>query len=351
MKELQVRSEKDDERKSGKEETLKDLRKRRDGLEQEVKTFQTKEKIEQKIELLKQKKYWSLYEENMELVKGQQKVVDNILRKLDDLEKKKEPVEKTLKGVQDKKSKQELRVIELNKRYNTRTNVALKHTMDGEEVKDKIRDMDNDFNTMVEKEESRKAELIKLQKELDVMRVKYKEALERQGDKSEVLEAKVRAAEREMEHANSEKHDHEGKMRNMEYEARSLQRQLETAEKEEQLLLNTKNAKIETLAKNFQNGQDTVEAMKWLEHNRDQFVGHIYDPLLICIDVQNAAQNAKYLEYVIPVRELQAFAAENTQDANALMKHFRDVMKLRVNVITVDVNNDMRRYQPRGKHV
>merc|ERR1712062_550328 len=125
------------------------------------------------------------------------------------------------------------------------------------------------------------------------------------------------------ERVNSEKDKFEERLRDLSYESKSLEKQLQSTQKEEQLLLNTKNAKIETLKKYFPNGHDTLTAMKWLETNRDQFVGHVHDPIMITIDVQNATQNTKYLEYVIGMRDLQAFAAENAEDANSLMKQFR----------------------------
>ena len=79
-----------------------------------------------------------------------------------------------------------------------------------------------------------------------------------------------------------------------------------------------KKAKESVLLKKFQNGPDIIKAMEWLKNNHDQFAGHVYDPLMISIDVQNAAQNAKYLEYLIPTRDLQAFAAENAEDRHLL---------------------------------
>ena len=115
------------------------------------------------------------------------------------------------------------------------------------------------------------------------------------------------------------KDEFEEKVRKMtyEYEFKALEIQLQDMQKEkEQLLQTRKNAKISILMKKFQNGRDILKAMKWLENNQDQFAGHVYDPLLIHIDVENATQNAKNLENVIPIRDLQAFAAENANDAN-----------------------------------
>ena len=54
----------------------------------------------------------------------------------------------------------------------------------------------------------------------------------------------------------------------------------------------------------------------------------------------------KYLENAIPARDLVAFAAENAEDVNKLTRQFRDVMKLKVNVVQVDPNSDPERMQP-----
>ena len=131
-----------------------------------------------------------------------------------------------------------------------------------------------------------------------------------------------------MKRVNCEKDEFEEKVKRMtcEYECKALESQLQDMQKEEtQLLQMAKKAKESVLLKKFQNGPDIIKAMEWLKNNHDQFAGHVYDPLMISIDVQNAAQNAKYLEYVIPTRDLQAFAAENAEDANFLMKQFSKI--------------------------
>ena len=348
MKELQCKSQQDDTKKKRKENTLEDLKKTRIGLEQQVKTFETKEKIEKKIKLLDQRHLWGIYEENVQKVKDQENIVTDVQNKRQDCKERKDPIDKFLKAVSNERSKREMKMIELNKKYNVATNKAMQSAIENEELQEKIGDIESDYKSIVEKEEARKVDLVKIQKELETMRQEYKEAMERQEEKSEVLEAKVRAAEKEMERVNSEKDKFEERLRDLSYESKSLEKQLQSTQKEEQLLRNTKNAKIETLKKYFPNGHDTLTAMKWLETNRDQFVGHVHDPIMITIDVQNATQNAKYLEYVIGMRDLQAFAAENAEDANSLMKQFRSKMNLRVNIVQVDPNPDMNRYQPRG---
>ena len=48
---------------------------------------------------------------------------------------------------------------------------------------------------------------------------------------------------------------------------------------------------MQTLSK-LTHGMDAVKAMKWLQSNKDQFSGHIYEPIMVSIDVHDA-KNAK----------------------------------------------------------
>ena len=55
------------------------------------------------------------------------------------------------------------------------------------------------------------------------------------------------------------------------------------------------------------------------------------------------------LENSIAPRDLVAIAAEDSDDANLLMEQFRDRMKLRANVVTVQSEVDMKKYAPDEK--
>lgn len=94
-------------------------------------------------------------------------------------------------------------------------------------------------------------------------------------------------------------------------------------------LNNVKRQKIDTLKNSLQNGHDAVKAVEWLSQNRDKFQGKVYDPILLLLDVHEAETNAKYIENAIGQKDLIAFAAENAEDTNALLRQFREVMKLR----------------------
>ena len=126
----------------------------------------------------------------------------------------------------------------------------------------------------------------------------------------------------------------------MNYEKKALETEINTSRQELEQVRSVQKQKLDTLQAKMTNGQDAVKAMRWLQDNRDQFSGRVYDPIMMGIDVIDAANNAKYLENAIPARELVAFAAENKDDMNKLLSQFREVMRLRVNVVQVDPTAD-----------
>ena len=83
------------------------------------------------------------------------------------------------------------------------------------------------------------------------------------------------------------------RLRELNYEKRALEVEINTSNRELGQVRSIEAKKIETLAKLLPNGQDAVKAMKWLENNKDQFCSQVYDPMLMGIDVQDAANYAK----------------------------------------------------------
>lgn len=75
--------------------------------------------------------------------------------------------------------------------------------------------------------------------------------------------------------------------------------------------------------------------MLWLRENLDKFSASVHEPMLLNINIKDAFY-AKYLETVIPLRDLIAFTCENKQDMNLLIKYLREQERLQVNVVHSD---------------
>ena len=108
----------------------------------------------------------------------------------------------------------------------------------------------------------------------------------------------------------------------------------------------------ETL-KTIMDGEDAVVAMEWLEKNRNKFKGRVYDPMLMCITINDALTNARFLEATIPSQDLVAFATENAEDTDALNKQLRDLKgnsNLYLNVKVIQLHSQVHlNFQPDTK--
>jgi len=96
--------------------------------------------------------------------------------------------------------------------------------------------------------------------------------------------------------------------------------------------LNIETKRLELLR---QSSLDAYKGVLWLRENRDKFSAMVHEPMLLSINVKEASY-AKYLETIIPIRDLLAFTCENKQDMNLLLKYLRDQQKLQVNVVHSD---------------
>ena len=82
----------------------------------------------------------------------------------------------------------------------------------------------------------------------------------------------------------------------MNYEKKAFETEITTSRQELEQVRSVQKQKLDTLQTKMNNGQDAVKAMKWLQDNRDQFSGQVYDPIMMGIDVIDAANNAKYFK-------------------------------------------------------
>lgn len=80
------------------------------------------------------------------------------------------------------------------------------------------------------------------------------------------------------------------------------------------------------------NYPDVYRAMLWLRDNRNNFRGHIYDPLIVELGVRSD-EYGKYIENCVKLQDLIAFTCEDTDDMTHFLRVMRVEMKLQVNAI------------------
>lgn len=86
--------------------------------------------------------------------------------------------------------------------------------------------------------------------------------------------------------------------------------------------------------------EDAYQAYQWLEHNRDNFKGRIFNPIIMEITVSEA-KYAKYLENTIGMRDFEMFLCTEKEDVAKLVKIFRTEMRLKVNVGFIEDSNEL----------
>ena len=70
-----------------------------------------------------------------------------------------------------------------------------------------------------------------------------------------------------------------------------------------------------------------MKALQWLRNNKNNFKGNVYEPFIVCGNVQNA-DHALYIENTINLRDLLIFFFEKTEDMNIFINQTRSVMHL-----------------------
>lgn len=94
--------------------------------------------------------------------------------------------------------------------------------------------------------------------------------------------------------------------------------------------------RIITLRNHF---EDAHRAFEWLTENRNQFEGHVFNPIILEITTTEL-KYSQYLENTINMRDLQMFLCTNKNDVIKLTKILRSDMKLKVNIgFTEDTEN------------
>ncbi|XP_023031430.1 structural maintenance of chromosomes protein 5 [Drosophila willistoni] len=94
-------------------------------------------------------------------------------------------------------------------------------------------------------------------------------------------------------------------------------------------LQNVKSQKQEEISRKNPN---LFKAMNWLAQNRQQYNCTVYDPMILELNMANDDE-AKYLENVIPYRDLYAFSCEDKSVMSQLINELCVKQKLSVNII------------------
>lgn len=288
-----------EDKRTKKEDTLNSLKREAEGMENLVKNFEIQTRIKEKLKLLKQKNEWSLVDEAKEAVSEQQKVRNDIYKRLQEQSIEVEPLKDKFRAITREKEKIESEVKALRSSISQNRNMAFQVTLDLERKPDNCLNLKADFEALLKAEQEKQKHVETLEEQLEELKAELKKAEETSGEKTEMLERKCASLDHRQTELHKEKNELEGKLRQFKYEQKNHESKLQHLHDEHQRLMDVRMQKMEVMRSSLNLGRDTAEAMKWLDQHRDQFQGQVYDPILMCIDVHDGKENAKYLENTI----------------------------------------------------
>ncbi|XP_076749456.1 structural maintenance of chromosomes 5 isoform X2 [Xylocopa sonorina] len=301
-----------------------------DGLKESVNSIKERKLIKKKINTLKQKKAWLLYEQKRRELCKLKKKKEVATSKMQSLETEIKPITDAINKIKSEIDLLQTAASDHKNKVNNRT-MKLKNIMDDIlECKNKIRFCENECEQRIETEKARdrdinvaKQQKSKLDNDLSLMlkdigseellMKQRQEALsnvEKKRDIINMLTSNASTLKQQEERLNVEIRAQESELEHLNIETKRLQ------------LL-------------FEKSNDTYKAVEWLRKNRNKFSSHVHEPMLLNINVTNISY-AKYLETIISFRDLIAFVCEDKSDMNRLLHYLRDELELQVNVVHSD---------------
>ncbi|GAB6032402.1 Structural maintenance of chromosomes protein 5 [Chamberlinius hualienensis] len=81
-----------------------------------------------------------------------------------------------------------------------------------------------------------------------------------------------------------------------------------------------------------QKDRDAYEVANWINNNKDKFKKTVHGPILVTINVKDA-YNAKYIERAVPFKDMVAFVCEDKSDMELLMSTAKQTLRKRINAV------------------
>ncbi|XP_076285291.1 structural maintenance of chromosomes 5 [Lasioglossum baleicum] len=303
-----------------------------DGLKEAVSGIKERKMIKKKIVSLKQKKAWLLYDQKRRELLKLKKKKETAAEQVTNLEAEMKPMNELIE-----KLKSEIKILQNSITTHNNTvstkNAKLKQMMNViMEHENKVKECEITCRQRIQTEEARDADIeveqqqkTKLDSDLTLIlndigseetvkrqREETLKKIETQRSKISILTNQVSELKREEERMNLGIRAQETELQLLNIEAKRLQ------------LLRERSI-------------DTYTAVQWLRQNSDKFSGMVHEPILLNLNVKDAVY-AKYLECIIPFRDLIAFVCENKRDMNLLLHYLRDEQKMQVNAAHSDPN-------------
>ncbi|XP_012059137.1 PREDICTED: structural maintenance of chromosomes protein 5 [Atta cephalotes] len=303
---------------------------RRDGLQQTVATIKEKKLIKKKIVTLKQKKAWMLYDQMRRKLVESKKARDKAAKKMQLIDKKLHPLNKKIENIKIEMTTLKNSLKDHNNKVNAK-NAKLRNIMN--EIlnsENSIKDAENICSRNIQAEQTRDQDIKFAQQQKSKLENDFSLTINEMGSEESLMEQMQNIAFNIEEHRKGIK-NLTNKIITLKHEDENISREMRAVQAE----LQTINIDVKRLELLKQRDVNAYKAVLWLKENRDKFSATVHLPMLLNINVKEASY-AKYLENIIPFRDLIAFTCENKRDMNLLLKYLREQQKLKINVVHSD---------------
>ncbi|KAG5329555.1 SMC5 protein, partial [Acromyrmex charruanus] len=303
---------------------------RRDGLQQTVATIKEKKLIKKKIVTLKQKKAWMLYDQMRRKLVESKKARDKAAKEMQLIDKELQPLNKKIENIKIEMTTLKNSLKDHNNKVNAK-NAKLRNIMN--EIfnsENSIKDAENICSRNIQAEQTRDQDIKFAQQQKSKLENDFSLTINEMGSEESLMEQMQNIASNIEEHRKGIK-NLTNKIITLKHEDENISREMRAVQAE----LQTINIDVKRLELLKQKDVNAYKAVLWLKENRDKFSATVHLPMLLNINVKEASY-AKYLENIIPFRDLIAFTCEDKRDMNLLLKYLREQQKLKVNVVHSD---------------
>jgi len=306
-------------------------------LEEDVKAFDEKAKIEKKISLLEGRLVWSKYQEVRRATKEIKERSNQAKKRWEEQEVKMNPLKTAVNDAKKKKSSLETKLQNFNGSIKDCMGKAKTHSQNIEKLEEGVEGVEEELEEIDRKEENKKAEIRRIQTLIAELEAEYNSTEDDTSLGPQLAEARQDA------HAKQGRlGDLKTQRDNLKYKQGDLARMVKERQAEVVELNNVDKVKMEVLRRR---SQETYDAVKWLRSNRDKFMGEVYEPFILCGNMVDLAQ-AKYLETSIHMRDLTAFFFQDAGDMNTFLDCVRNQKGLKkVSAVQVPTRESSA-YQP-----
>ena len=284
-------------------------------LEEEVRAFDEKKKIEAKVKLAETKRHWCQMMDVGKHYNEEKKKLEVAKQNYNQEEEKLNPLKNDIESIKKRKGKLEAKTQTLNATYRTCTGNAKTHSQNIENLEDRIDQADTEIERMEREEAEKKEDIAKLQKNIAELEA---EIASTEDDVN--LGPQCQAARKRTEELTNACNVKAGEANTLKYERSHLVRQISDRQEELKRLDDVEKMKLNKLR---QINQDTLEATLWLRQNRNLFTHEVQEPFIMCANVHDT-QFSKYLENIISNRDLTAFFFASSDDMNRFLTTCRE---------------------------